>query len=430
MLIVRGYVRSISLLGTVLCVLASFLCFLNFNYISLLFFVPMAGIGQGLCTPVNTILVNQFFDRHLSTASGISLTGITLASFVFPPAVTILLQTYGLRGTFLIISGLTLHAVAGALAIRPPPWMFKRSAPKTTHHENDVVSSSCPNVESEEMLSRDEAPLEEEEQALTQLGDMSSMSMDVSAANVVMFSEADSDEDGEEMEPLKRRPSDDEIIVYELQRRQQNPVYQPTVVTLPRSSVLQLAFTRKPSWTKRIHFFKKPFYYLILAHWISSSYVNFCFMVSLVDMAIGKGAQPTAAAMVLSAYSSGDLAGRLLSGWISDRGFLTREGVMTLNCAILSAVLFVVPSCDSYASLVVVTVVVGWCIGSCVILFAVLLSKVSGLENLSLAIGTTTFFMGIATLARPTLIGERTFVFALAVRQLIPAASLGSLKEA
>ncbi|CAN7987284.1 unnamed protein product [Ixodes hexagonus] len=401
-LIVKGYIKSISILGTFLSVAATFLCFLNFDYTSLLVFIPLAGIGQGLCTPVNSVLVNQFFDRYLSSASGISLTGITMASFVFPPVVTLLLETYGLRGTFLIISGLSLHAVAGALLMRPPPWMLKRRQSKSLRLANEDNSSSrrC-DKQSEEHLNG--STIVDEELALSKQGGIGSMALDATAANVVALADREDSNEETEKEALD---NSDETVIYEMQRRDRSPVYQSTVVTLPRSSVLQLSLPKRSSWMKKVRFFKKPFYYLLTVHWISSSYVNFCFLVSLVDLALSMGVDSRAASMVLSTYSIGDLAGRLLSGWISDKKILSRPSVMMLNCGVLSVVLFVVPHCDSYSSLVLASVAVGWCVGSCVILFSVLLGAVAGLENISLAIGVTTFFLGIATLARPTLIGE------------------------
>lgn len=72
--------------------------------------------------PVNSVLLNRYFERHLSRASGASLAGSTLASFLFPPAVTLLLESYGLWGALLLTGGITLHALAGALLLRPPPW--------------------------------------------------------------------------------------------------------------------------------------------------------------------------------------------------------------------------------------------------------------------------------------------------------------------
>ncbi|EEC02165.1 monocarboxylate transporter, putative [Ixodes scapularis] len=398
-LIMKGYIKSISILGTFLSVAAAFLCFVKFDYTSLLVFIPLAGIGQGLCTPVNSVLVNQFFDRYLSSASGISLTGITLASFVFPPVVTLLLETYGLRGTFLIISGLSLHAVAGALLTRPPPWMFKRRRSESLPLANGD-SDKLHEKHSEDTFKS--STTVDEETASSKLGSMVSVALDATAAQVVALADHDSNEETEK----KASKNNDEIVIYEMQRRDRSPVYQSTVVTLPRSSVLQLPVPKGSSWMKKVRFFKKPFYYIITVHWISSSYVNFCFLVSLVDLALSIGVDSRSASMVLSAYSVGDLAGRLLSGWISDKRFLSRPSVMMLNCGVLSVVLFLVPHCNTYSSLVLASVAVGWCVGSCVILFTVLLGAVAGLENLSLAIGVTTFFLGIATLARPTMIAH------------------------
>lgn len=44
----------------------------------------VAAIGQSLIFPTHMVAVNTYFDKHRSTASGISYIGGTLVSFVMP----------------------------------------------------------------------------------------------------------------------------------------------------------------------------------------------------------------------------------------------------------------------------------------------------------------------------------------------------------
>ncbi|KAH9376845.1 hypothetical protein HPB48_009753 [Haemaphysalis longicornis] len=46
--------------------------------------------------------------------------GTTLIPFIFPPLIFFLLDTFGLRGTFLIVGGLAMNAIPGSLLISRP----------------------------------------------------------------------------------------------------------------------------------------------------------------------------------------------------------------------------------------------------------------------------------------------------------------------
>ncbi|KAH9376472.1 hypothetical protein HPB48_006557 [Haemaphysalis longicornis] len=345
-LIVKGYVRSLSLLGVLLTAAASIFCFFRPDYVALLVFLPLAGVGQGLCMPVNSVLLNRYFERHLSRASGASLAGSTLASFLFPPAVTLLLESYGLQ----------LENGAGA-----------------------AVAAASP--EEQECLN-----------AAVKMSKVSPVAMDASAADLAFLAYQQSEE--------RYEPPEEDVVIYEMQRRNQSPVYQPTVLTLPRNNFVFSSRAMRP----RMAFFGKPFYYLLAAHWLCSSYVNFCLLVTLVDLALGEGVGPRPASFLLSAYSVGDLVGRLFSGWVSDRRILSRAGVMALSCLVLAVVLVTLPYLTGFGALLAASVAAGWCVGSCAVLFSVMMVSVAGLDNLPVAVGCTTLIISIATIARPGLI--------------------------
>ncbi|KAH9377552.1 hypothetical protein HPB48_012998 [Haemaphysalis longicornis] len=56
-------------------------------------------------------------------------TGRSLATFVFPSVIICLNEKYGLRGTFIIVGGLTLNAAAGCLFLRSPEELVRKSEP-------------------------------------------------------------------------------------------------------------------------------------------------------------------------------------------------------------------------------------------------------------------------------------------------------------
>ncbi|XP_022095691.1 monocarboxylate transporter 12-like isoform X2 [Acanthaster planci] len=79
-------------------------------------YVPLAGIALGLSGVLSKQLVGLCFDQNHATAIGIARTGSSIAFLVCTPLVQILLETFGWRGTMLIMGGLFSHMiVCGAL---------------------------------------------------------------------------------------------------------------------------------------------------------------------------------------------------------------------------------------------------------------------------------------------------------------------------
>lgn len=92
----------------------------------ILFFL---GLGNSLGCSLLPITINQYFDKHRATASGISFSGACLGSFILPPIIEILLNNYGLSRTFLFLSGFILICIPAALLLRKPMFEIERKNP-------------------------------------------------------------------------------------------------------------------------------------------------------------------------------------------------------------------------------------------------------------------------------------------------------------
>ncbi|KAM7291115.1 monocarboxylate transporter 3 [Ixodes scapularis] len=100
-----------------------------------------------------------------------------------------------------------------------------------------------------------------------------------------------------------------------------------------------------------------------------------------------------------------DMAARLASGWFTDRGFLRRSTMMTLHLFLSAMALFLVPLCNSYFLMVLMSVIVGWCNGATVILIPVFLMELVEAGKFSVCYGTATLLSGLPMLVRPLVIG-------------------------
>ncbi|XP_064482995.1 uncharacterized protein LOC135395836 [Ornithodoros turicata] len=119
----RFPLRELSLIGTT-CIgfgqIAGF--FLNDLTLFICVVGILCGVGTGVTSVVNEVVICQYFIRHRRTASGLNYAGTTLAACLFPAVVLHLIDAYGLQGALLISGGLTLNGLAGSLLFLEPPW--------------------------------------------------------------------------------------------------------------------------------------------------------------------------------------------------------------------------------------------------------------------------------------------------------------------
>ncbi|XP_048482633.1 monocarboxylate transporter 9 [Plutella xylostella] len=82
----------------------------------------MAGFGLSLCYVAAVVIVAYYFEKKRSLATGISVCGSGIGTFVFAPLSNALLDEYGWRGTVLILAGFFLNMAVCGLLFRDLPW--------------------------------------------------------------------------------------------------------------------------------------------------------------------------------------------------------------------------------------------------------------------------------------------------------------------
>ena len=88
------------------------------------------------------VIINQYFSKYKSTGAGIACAGATAGSFALPPIVEYAIEEYGLRGSFLMMAGITLHGVLGAALMRPAEWLKKKNISALKDPQN-AVNGKC-----------------------------------------------------------------------------------------------------------------------------------------------------------------------------------------------------------------------------------------------------------------------------------------------
>lgn len=97
-------------------ILSCFATSIGYLYFS---FGILVGLGAGLSFPPGIYLVTSYFVKYRGLANGVAISGSCIGSIIFPPFLRFLLQTYGYRGAVLIMGGLTLNVIIGALFYDP-----------------------------------------------------------------------------------------------------------------------------------------------------------------------------------------------------------------------------------------------------------------------------------------------------------------------
>lgn len=130
--------RKVSIAGSILAT-AGFVIssYANSMAVLVLTFGIVAGFGLSLCFVAAVVIVAYYFDKKRSFATGLSVCGSGIGTFIFAPVTQYLLAEYGWRGTTLILAGLFLNlAVCGCL-MRDLEWTTTRAKAKTKKRKKD-----------------------------------------------------------------------------------------------------------------------------------------------------------------------------------------------------------------------------------------------------------------------------------------------------
>ncbi|XP_063977326.1 uncharacterized protein LOC135162604 [Diachasmimorpha longicaudata] len=123
--------RKVSIAGSVLATLGFVISSCTSSMAVLIFtFGVIAGFGLSLCFVAAVVIVAYYFDKRRSFATGLSVCGSGIGTFIFAPLTQYLLAEYGWRGTTLILAGFFFNlAVCGCL-MRDLEWTTIRAKAK------------------------------------------------------------------------------------------------------------------------------------------------------------------------------------------------------------------------------------------------------------------------------------------------------------
>ncbi|XP_077512641.1 monocarboxylate transporter 13-like [Amblyomma americanum] len=119
-LTIRYGCRPIAILGSLMSSFGLFVSIyasnIKFLYFTLGF---ITGTGFGFTLLPAIVCVTSYFDRRRSLATGITVCGSGVGTFLMAPLVQALVRFYGWKGTLIICSGLSLQGVVAGALMRP-----------------------------------------------------------------------------------------------------------------------------------------------------------------------------------------------------------------------------------------------------------------------------------------------------------------------
>ncbi len=102
-----------------------------------------SGIGFGLMFSPALVMVNTYFDKRRSLASGLALAGGSMGTLLIPQLLAVLIREFAAKGALLVYAGLMMHVIFGAALLRPTTY-YTRSKPSRfgSRNEEKLVQSN------------------------------------------------------------------------------------------------------------------------------------------------------------------------------------------------------------------------------------------------------------------------------------------------
>lgn len=123
--------RKVTIVGSITAAIGFLLSAVS-NSMEMLFvtFGVIAGVGLSLCYVAAVVIVAYYFDKRRSFATGISVCGSGIGTFIFPPIIQYLITEYGWRGCTVLLAGIFLNMCVCGMLMRDLEWTTHRAKQK------------------------------------------------------------------------------------------------------------------------------------------------------------------------------------------------------------------------------------------------------------------------------------------------------------
>ncbi|GAB6026880.1 hypothetical protein CHUAL_013525 [Chamberlinius hualienensis] len=320
------------------------------NTIEVLFitFGIFTGAGLGITTNASLVILSQYFRKRFGIATGITMASYSSGRLIFAPVMQYLLEIYDYRGVLLILGGMNLNVVVGALLFQPVSrhlieQRIQSSIKKSK--ENNSKSLSTPN--------------------------------DSEAANTLISTQNSSTVAAEKLNNYANKSSDQ----------------------------MTGCCNKGPLKSLKFSQLKQPIFYIILISGCLNNVCSIYFGVFLPSLAHENGLQPMEAAIILSARSGAEIFGRLTAPWIQHH-FQIKLLPLYIGLTIAQGISFIIMVFTySLPGMMSVTIITGIINGSHTGLAMLLVVTCVKPQNLNAVMSLSQFVQGFLYLPSGPLIG-------------------------
>ncbi|XP_067659790.1 monocarboxylate transporter 12-like [Haliotis asinina] len=356
----------------------------------------LMGIGLSMIHGPALVLIGKYFKKRRGIATAIAMSGISLGGSVFPPLVRFLLDEYGVRGSMLILTGLTMNVWVGGSLFRPLSY-FQKKTPKTVSLRNQGDRNGHGLEAPHENSGNEDAKDFSTNMNVDDLG----------KASIPMVTDKE--------KAVRKRSRPDSTISYESQVCDRSEYHLRMYTSNPDLTSLSLVDLREVNPLQDVDdehetvwmhvkeafaafdfsLFKQPMFQLLAA------FTHFGMVFTLTGaylpvLAKEKGVGPTEAAFLLTIQGVMDFCGRIAVGFVADLKYIKINHLMAIGIVISGTVAQFASFYNSYTLLIVFSVLAGL-FGSfynCLIPLAIV--EFMGLKNMANVLGFVAVFHGLA----------------------------------
>ncbi|XP_048247032.1 uncharacterized protein LOC125377489 [Haliotis rufescens] len=364
------------------------------------------------------VLIGKYFKKRRGIATAVAMSGISIGGSVFPPLVRFLLDEYGVRGSMLILTGLTMNMWVGAALFRPLSFFHKR-IPKHPSvmsegrkhdqrqgnekhgNEHDVVGARS--VKELTSINGGKAVVSFASQSNRGKGQISTIICKSTRPESVVSIESQVDSLSESQIRLYTSNLDlTSMSVVDITEVNAESFDNEQESKEPRGCGM---YVKRALSAFDFSLFKQPMFLLIVA-FVHFGIIFRLFGVYLPALANEKGISQADAAYLLTLSCVLDFFSRLAVGFVADLKYIKVNHLMVIGMLISGMATQFVYFFNTYALLVVFSVIVGLFGSFYYCLIPVAIVDFMGLEYMAKVLGFIAVFHGLALSVTHPIMGK------------------------
>ncbi|XP_046375639.2 monocarboxylate transporter 12-B-like [Haliotis rufescens] len=378
------------------------------------------GLGHSMIYGPAIVLIGHYFNKRRGLATAIAMSGISFGSSVFPPLIRYLLDEYGLQGSMIILTGITMNMWVGGMVNRPLESYRKMKTTANTKQNGHAADTklnrrslradmkhfgklnpekflSVSSITSE-MIGR--SPLQGYSLLNTGVPDSPTLvrriSRPLSGTSQISFNLYASNAELGSVSVLSAEDEDEAFPKVD-ENSEKDTV----------TSKNAIFYMKKVLSTLEFSLFKNPVFVLIILYSFFGITIGLV-PVYLPALAKDKDISQSDAAIFLLISGAIDFFSRLFYGFLADTKIMRVTTIMAIGLIITGTMTHLTFFFNSYVTLLIYSVVYGMFASSYFCLIPVAIVDLLGLQYMAKTLGFVSLFHGVSMAITHPIVGSLT----------------------